>query len=254
MTPDSGRCEVMGLTPWRDRIEHVRRIGVVFGQRSQLWWDLPVLESLELLRDIYAVDSRQYRANLDELVATTDIAALLTTPVRQLSLGQRMRCELAAALLHSPRILFLDEPTIGLDATSKLRARDLIRTLNSQRGVTVVLTTHDMDDVEALCRRVLLIGDGRILSDGSLAELTARVTMERLLIVDLADENQPFTDPDVEIVRREPNRLVLRFDPTAVPPHELIARVARSCAVRDLFVESPPIEEIIARLYQESAS
>ncbi len=168
LTPDSGRCVIDGLTPWKDRTAHVSRIGVVFGQRSQLWWDIPVIDSFELLRDIYRVPAAQYRKNLDELTALLQLGELLKTPTRQLSLGQRMRCELAASLIHSPRTLFLDEPTIGLDAVSKLAVREFIRRLNWERGTTVILTTHDMQDIEALAQRVILIGKGQILLDGTL--------------------------------------------------------------------------------------
>ncbi|MBQ2949191.1 MAG: ABC transporter ATP-binding protein [Clostridia bacterium] len=171
LTPDSGRCTIDGLTPWKNRIEHVKRIGVVFGQRSQLWWDIPVIDSFELLRDIYSVDPAQYRRNLEELTALLQLSELLKTPTRQLSLGQRMRCELAASLLHSPRILFLDEPTIGLDAVSKLAVREFIHRLNREHGTTVILTTHDMQDISALAQRVILIGRGKILLDGSLDDI-----------------------------------------------------------------------------------
>ncbi len=190
LVPDSGRCEVLGRVPWRERIAHVSRIGVVFGQRTQLWWDLPVMESFELLRDIYRVPNEKYHAARDELIALLDLEPLLDVPVRQLSLGQRMRCDLAAALLHAPPILFLDEPTIGLDAVSKLAVRDFVKRLNRERGVTVILTTHDMDDIEALCTRVIVIGDGRILSDGTLSELRSRVTRERWLTVDLVEPSE----------------------------------------------------------------
>lgn len=171
LTPDSGRCEIDGLTPWKNRVEHVRRIGVVFGQRSQLWWDIPVIDSFELLRDIYSIDSAQYKRNLEELTELLQLSELIKTPTRQLSLGQRMRCELAASLLHSPSILFLDEPTIGLDAVSKLAVRDFIRRLNQEHGTTVILTTHDMQDLSALAQRVILIGKGRILMDGTLSDI-----------------------------------------------------------------------------------
>src|SRR6185436_1190255 len=156
LVPSQGRCEVLGRIPWQERLAHVGRIGVVFGQRTQLWWDLPVLESFDLLRDIYRVPRAEYLKNRDELVALLDLTGLLDVPVRQLSLGQRMRCDLAASLLHAPAVLFLDEPTIGLDAVSKLAVRDFIRKLNRERGVTVILSTHDMDDIEALCRRVMV--------------------------------------------------------------------------------------------------
>ncbi|HVK04769.1 MAG TPA: ABC transporter ATP-binding protein [Armatimonadaceae bacterium] len=249
LVPDSGRCEVSGRVPWRERIAHVARIGVVFGQRSQLWWDLPVADSFDLLRDIYAVPAADYARAREELVAALDIAPLLTVPVRQLSLGQRMRCELAASLLHTPDILFLDEPTIGLDAVSKLAVRDFVRRLNRERGVTVILTTHDMDDIEALCTRVMVIANGRILSDGSLDALRARVTTERWLLIDLADADEAVSDPEAEVIAREGARVTLRFDPTRTATAALIGRVTAAHGVRDLLVQDPPIEEIIARLY-----
>jgi ABC-2 type transport system ATP-binding protein len=254
LVPDSGRCEVLGRIPWRERIATVRQLGVVFGQRTQLWWDLPVIESFDLLRAIYKVPMEQYQRTRDELVAALDLAPLLDTPVRQLSLGQRMRSDLAASLLHSPSLLFLDEPTIGLDAVSKLAVRDFIRRLNREHGVTVILTTHDMDDIEALCPRVLLIGEGRILSDGSLEQLRAQVTTERWLIVDLVEGEEEVSDPEAVVVKREGGRVYLRFDPARVTAAELIGRVTTRHAVRDLFVENPPIEEIIARVYGAKGS
>ena len=174
LTPDSGECVIMGRVPWKERVEHVARIGVVFGQRSQLWWDVPVSDSLILLKDIYGIPNVTYEERSSELIAALDIGDLLKTPARQLSLGQRMRCELAAALLHSPSILFLDEPTIGLDAVSKLALRAFLKRENERSGVTMLLTTHDMDDVEALCPRVMVVGRGRILYDGAIAGLRER--------------------------------------------------------------------------------
>src|SRR5262245_58337873 len=252
LVPDSGRCEVLGRIPWQERIAHVAGIGVVFGQRTQLWWDLPVTESFELLRDIYRVPQPRYVAARDELIALLDLTSLLDVPVRQLSLGQRMRCDLAAALLHAPAILFLDEPTIGLDAVSKLAVRDFIKRLNQERGVTVILTTHDMDDIEALCTRVIVIGDGRILSDGSLSELRHRVTRERWLTVDLVNAGASIDDPDATVIRQDGHRVCLAFDPQRISSADLIQRVTRAHAIRDLFVENPPIETIIARLYGRS--
>ena len=184
LTPDSGYVAVDGRLLWNSgnkkpltkqercsRIEHVSRIGVVFGQRSQLWWDVPVIDSFELLKDIYSVSEPVYRENLEELTELLNLGELLRTPTRQLSLGQRMRCEIAASLLHNPGILFLDEPTIGLDAVSKLAVRDFVKKRNREHGTTVILTTHDMQDIEALASRIILIGKGRILMDGGLEEI-----------------------------------------------------------------------------------
>lgn len=171
LTPDSGTCVIDGRVPWKDRRAHVSQSGVVFGQRSQLWWDVPVIDSFELIRDIYAVTEDVYKRNLRDLTDLLNLSEILKTPARSLSLGQRMRCEIAASLLHDPRILFLDEPTIGLDAVSKLAVREFVLDMNKRRGTTVILTTHDMQDVEALAQRVLLIGKGRILLDGTLDDI-----------------------------------------------------------------------------------
>ena len=178
LTPDSGECLVDGRIPWKNRIDHVARIGVVFGQRSQLWWDVPVIDSFELLRDIYSIDDAEYKRNRDALTELLDLGELLRTPVRQLSLGQRMRCEIAASLLHSPDILFLDEPTIGLDAVSKIAVREFIVRLNRERKTTVILTTHDMRDIEAITKRIILIGKGKILLDGDISQITGNGDLE----------------------------------------------------------------------------
>lgn len=171
LTPDSGTCLVNGKIPWKDRVNHVKEIGVVFGQRSQLWWDVPVIDSYELLKDIYQIPKQLYNSNLEELTELLNLKELLKTPTRQLSLGQRMRCEIAASLLHSPKVLFLDEPTIGLDAVSKLAVRDFILKLNETHKTTVILTTHDMQDIEALTKRIIMIGKGRVLLDGSISDI-----------------------------------------------------------------------------------
>lgn len=173
LRPDSGECTVNGMVPWEDRKKYVSKLGVVFGQRSQLWWDVPVIESFQLLRDIYRVERGEFQSNLRRLTEQLDLQPFLNSPVRLLSLGQRMRCEIAASLLHSPEILFLDEPTIGLDAVSKLKVREFIQSENRERKLTVILTTHDMQDIDALCHRVLLIGKGQLLLDGSIEEIRA---------------------------------------------------------------------------------
>lgn len=173
LRPDSGECTINGMVPWEDRKKYVSKLGVVFGQRSQLWWDVPVIESFQLLRDIYRVERGEFQSNLRRLTEQLDLQPFLNAPVRLLSLGQRMRCEIAASLMHSPEILFLDEPTIGLDAVSKLKVREFIQSENRERKITVILTTHDMQDIDALCHRVLLIGKGQLLLDGSIEEIRA---------------------------------------------------------------------------------
>ncbi len=249
LVPDSGRCEIDGLVPWRQRTAHVARIGVVFGQRTRLWWDLPVIESFDLLRDVYRIPRESYRLARDELVDLLNFAPLLHTPVRSLSLGQRMRCDIGASLLHSPPLAFLDEPTIGLDAVAELAVREFVRRRNRERGTTVILTTHDMDDIEALCDRVLVIARGRILCDGSLARLRALVSPERRLVVDL-ERGTAINVPGARLVEVDGRRVHLGFDPREISAAELIAAVSAAAPLRDLFVENPPIEQIIAQLYR----
>jgi ABC-2 type transport system ATP-binding protein len=249
LKPTSGRCEVGGLVPWAQRVKHVARIGAVFGQRTQLWWDLPVIESFDLLRDIYRVDASAYSGTKDELVAMLGLEPLLATPVRQLSLGQRMRCEIAASLLHRPWVLFLDEPTIGLDAVSKLAVRDFVRKLNRERGTTVILTTHDMHDIEALAERLVVIGNGVILADGGFEVLRRGVLAERRLLVRFAERVEQL-DLDGVAVRPVDDRAVeVAFDPERTPAHRLIAEISARHEVEDVHVEEPPIEEVIARFY-----
>jgi ABC-2 type transport system ATP-binding protein len=249
LRPTSGRVVVDGRVPYEDRVRHVERIGVVFGQRSQLWWDLPVIDGFDLLADIYRVPLAQYRRRRDELVAMLRLEPLLDQPVRQLSLGQRMRAEFAAALLHNPSILFLDEPTIGLDAPSKLAVRDFVRRLNREQGVTVLLTTHDMHDVEALAERVIVIGQGRLLTDGPFESLRARVFNERRLYIDFAGAAPALELPGVTVRARSERSLELAFDPTHIPTPKLIAAIAAEHAVEDIHVDEPAIEEVIARFY-----
>lgn len=252
LVPNGGNVKVMGKTPWENRIETVRQIGVVFGQRTQLWWDLPVIESFELLKDIYGVSDSAYNRTLSNLVDRLELSKLCDVPVRQLSLGQRMRCDLAASLLHSPKILFLDEPTIGLDAVSKLAVRDFIRHLNKEFKVTILLTTHDMDDIESLCQRVIILNEGRIYLDGTLADLRKKIAPERRLIVDLIAEYDTVSDPEAVVVKQEGHRVWLSYQPHITSTTDLISRITQKHAIRDLYVENPPIEELIAKLYRDA--
>lgn len=251
LTPDSGECTVLGKIPYKDRINYVKDIGVVFGQRTQLWWDLPVIDSFELLKDIYKIPLVDYVEIKKELIEWLNLGGFINTPVRQLSLGQKMRCELAASLLHSPRVLFLDEPTIGLDAVSKLAVREFIKKLNKERGVTVILTTHDMDDIESLCSRVMVIGKGRILSDGSLQSLRNTVSRDRRLILDFDTGANGFSIEGTTIVKKEKNKLIIDFNPDVITPANLIATLSSKYNIIDILIENPPIEEIIAKIYGE---
>ena len=250
LTPDSGACEIDGRTPWKQRTAHVQHIGVVFGQRSQLWWDVPVCDSFDLIRDIYRVDEKEYRKTLDELTALLSLAEILKTPTRSLSLGQRMRCEIAASLLHRPNMLFLDEPTIGLDAVSKIAVRQFIKRLNKEQGTTVILTTHDMQDIEALTERILLIGKGRILLDGSLSELKRRASVQKTLVVEYSGA-QPLLSEGMCLSESREGRMVITLDPTVVSASDAIARFAAQTEITDVSVSGISAEEMVAALYQE---
>nr|MDD6335108.1 ATP-binding cassette domain-containing protein [bacterium] len=249
LTPDSGTCIINGRVPWKQRTAHVREIGVIFGQRSQLWWDVPVIDSFELIRDIYKVDAAAYKRNLDELVSLLDLSQIIRTPARQLSLGQRMRCEIAASLLHGPRILFLDEPTIGLDAVSKVAVREFIKTINRSRGTTVILTTHDMQDIEALTERILLIGKGRILLDGSLHELMHRYDTHKTLTID-------YTGPAIRplegmaVARSLPGHIELVLDTAVMPVSRAIAALSAQADIADLSVSGATAEDMVVSLYK----
>ncbi len=250
--PDGGDCRIDGLVPWRDRREHVRNIGVVFGQRSQLWWDVPVIDSFELIRDIYEVEEPAWRRSLEELQTMLHLEDLLHTPVRQLSLGQRMRCEIAASLLHEPKILFLDEPTIGLDAMSKRAVRDFILRLNREKGTTVILTTHDMQDIEALTERILLLGNGRILLDGTLNELKSRHGQVRRLHI-LYTVGQ-FDPPEgVILTEQQDGSAVFSVDTAVCSVSRAIEQLSRHAEITDLSVAAATAEELVVSLYEEYA-
>jgi viologen exporter family transport system ATP-binding protein len=251
LVPSDGRIRVLELEPTRQRIELAKRIGVVFGQRTQLWWDLPLSDSFELLRHIYRVPEDRYRTNLETFSRVLDLEPFLATPVRQLSLGQRMRGDLAAALLHDPEILFLDEPTIGLDVVAKARIREFLGEVNRERGVTLLLTTHDMDDIEQLCRRMMIIDHGKVIYDGDLETVRRRFGGESVLVIDLVEPGDAVDVPDARVVKIDGPRQWLSFRRDEISAADLIARVAAKVPLRDLAIEEPAIEDIVRRIYVE---
>lgn len=252
LTPSGGRLRVAGIDPARERTRLARRIGVVFGQRTTLWWDLPLIDSYRLAHRMYRIPDARYRENLDRCVGLLELGGLLETPVRQLSLGQRMRGDIAAALLHDPDVLYLDEPTIGLDVISKARVREFLRDLNAERGTTVLLTTHDLQDIERVCDRVMVIDHGRLMYDGPLAGLHHVGESERTLVVDLERELPPIVVPPARVVRVEGPRQWLAF-PSSESAAPLVARIAAEYPLADLSVREPDIEGVIARMYAERA-
>lgn len=251
LVPTSGDLDVHGFLPWRDRTRYVAHIGAVFGQRTTLWWDLPVVESLELLQHIYRIPAGRFRHNLAAFRTLLDLDAFINTPVRSLSLGQRMRADLAAALLHDPPVIFLDEPTIGLDVVAKERIREFIRHINRERGVTVILTTHDLGDVEKLCDRILIIDRGRLLFDGQLTHLNQRFGGRRTLIVDFAQPYPHPTIPGADLHTLDGQRAVYAFERNTITASELIGRLSAQYRIRDLAVHEPDIEATIRRIYEE---
>jgi len=251
LTPTGGSCTVDGRTPWEDRREHVRHLGAVFGQRTQLWWDVPIRDSFLLLRDIYDIDHAKWQRRLDELVAALDLGEFLNAPLRQLSLGQRMRAELCGSLLHEPRLLFLDEPTIGLDAVSKLTLRAFLREENAKNGTTILLTTHDMEDMLALCSRVMVLGHGKLLYDGALDALLRQYDTVHTLRVVFEES------PDLSIlpanVQKDGDAFILSYEPAVTPTSELLPRVLAAGKVREMTLKEQNVDELIARMYKELA-
>jgi ABC-2 type transport system ATP-binding protein len=267
LTPSGGRLRVAGIDPSRERTRLARRIGVVFGQRTTLWWDLPLIDSYRLMHRMYRIPDARFRENLDRCVELLDLGELLDVPVRQLSLGQRMRGDIAAALLHDPEVLYLDEPTIGLDVISKARVREFLRDLNAERATTVLLTTHDLTDIEQLCKRVMVIDHGRLLYDGALGGLHEVGESERMLVVDLERELPPIELPatgagdgaggsacgGARSVRVEGPRQWLAF-PAAESAAPLVARIAAEYPLVDLSVREPDIETVIAKRYTDRST
>jgi len=250
LVPSSGYVRVLELEPTRQRVDLARRIGVVFGQRTQLWWVLPLRESFELLRHIYRIPSDLYERNLAEFGGVLDLAPFIDTPVRQLSLGQRMRGDLAAALLHAPEILFLDEPTIGLDVVAKARIREFLAKINQERCTTILLTTHDMDDIERLCKRMLVIDHGRVIYDGDLQTVKARYGADSVLVVDFEEPTAPLEIEGAVVERVEGPRQWLRFRRENVSAAALLSAIASKATVRDIAIQDPDIEDFVRRIYE----
>jgi ABC-2 type transport system ATP-binding protein len=250
LQPSGGRVRVAGLDPAKQRLEVAKRIGVVFGQRSQLWWDLPLLDSFELLRHIYRVPADAYRQRIGYFTELLELGSFLETPVRQLSLGQRMRGDLAAALLHAPPILFLDEPSIGLDVVAKARIRELLARINKDQGVTMLLTTHDMADIERLCSRMLIIDHGRVIYDGGVDAIREQYGDERTVVVDLEEAAPPLTVPGATVTRTDGPRQWLCFRRSETTAAQVVASVAASARLRDLTIEEPDIEDIVRGIYE----
>jgi ABC-2 type transport system ATP-binding protein len=259
LVPTSGEIRINGFVPFRQRRQYVKTIGVVFGQRTQLWWDIAVIESFKLLRRIYDVTQRDFDARMERFNEILGIRDYLRTPVRKLSLGERMRCDLAAALLHNPPLLFLDEPTIGLDVVAKDHIRQFLRAVNREFRTTVLLTTHDLDDIEELCHRLMIIDHGRVLYDGPLDQLKERLLRTKQIKCVLKDRAQAagisaFSRDGLQLDQVDELTYRIRFDRTKIATGDLIRRVLAAVEVRDLLIEDESIEEVVKRIYAGEAT
>lgn len=253
LLPSEGEVEVLGYKPHAQRQQLASQIGVIFGQKTQLWWDVPVIESLRLLKEIYKIPKEVYKANLELFNDLLDLHEFLHTPVRQLSLGQRMRSDLAAALLHNPELLLLDEPTIGVDVVAKDRFRKFMHKLNQERGVTVLLTTHDMSDIEKVCDRMMIIDQGKIIYDGMIAGIKDQFTTYRTLVVDFTEDVNQIDYHRTDHVQVTPLQARFKFDRQKISASELITDLAARYPVKDISVEEPEIEAIVREIYEGTA-
>lgn len=250
LTPDDGTCIIDGMTPWKDREKYVRRIGVVFGQRSQLWWDIPSSDTFDLLKDIYNISDDEFEKNKTELIDALNLKEIIDVPVRQLSLGQRMRCEIAASLLHNPEILFLDEPTIGLDAVSKQILRDFIKKINKEKQVTIILTTHDMSDIESLAKRIILIGKGNVLYDGSLKSLKHKYGNNKYLTIVTKDKLSLKHKGVISSVK-DVDGYHFVIDSNIINISDFLNIISNKVNIDDVEIDNENIDNIIVRLYEE---
>lgn len=252
LTPSAGSCKVLEFTPWKDRKKYVKNIGVVFGQRSQLWWDVPVIDSLELLKDIYKIPDEEFKQTLELLTKKLRLEEIIDRPLRQLSLGQKMKCELAGALIHKPKILFLDEPTIGLDAVTKLAVRDFIKSINKEWNTTVILTTHDMNDIDALTNKIILIGRGQLLYNGSFKAIKSKYDNIKTIEVEFAKPYNVVKLEGYEVLKHEKNLAVFKNLPeTHFNTCDFISEISKDFEVVDFSIKSVGVDDILARLYAD---
>ena len=251
LKPDSGLIDIGGFTPFIDRVKYVKNIGVVFGQKSQLWWDIPVEDSFLLLRDIYKIDEKEYQETKEELVNLLKLKDFLNTPVRQLSLGQRMRCEIAASLLHNPKILFLDEPTIGLDAISKVQVRKFIKEINEKKKVTIILTSHDMTDIDALTNRVIVIGHGKKLYDGKLNDIKKKFNSNKQVEIVFNKLKELPIIKGVEVLKKKRDKVLLQVNIKDKTISEVIREYSKVCEIEDVNILENSIDDVIVNLYKE---
>ena len=250
LIPDSGQCTINHMTPWKNRVEYVKKIGVVFGQRSQLWWDIPAEDTFDLLRDIYEIPEAEYLATKEDLIEKLNLQDIINIPVRQLSLGQRMRCEIAASLLHNPELLFLDEPTIGLDAVSKQLVRDFIKKLNKEKNTTIILTSHDMNDITSLAKRIILIGKGKVLYDGSLKKLQNKYETEKYVSIKTKDK---LSIQNKGIIKKTKTKEGYDFVVCTkdLSISEFLGRVSKKITIEDIEIDHESIDNIIVKLYED---
>ncbi len=251
LTPTAGDVEVLGIDPCKNRKIISRKIGVVFGQRTQLWWDLPVKDSFDLLKTVYDVSDDDYNRRMEKFIEILEVKDYLSRPVRKLSLGERMRCDLVASLIHNPPILFLDEPTIGLDVVAKQRLREFLKEIN-KLGTTIILTTHDTGDIEELCPRIVIVDKGRIMYDGLTSKIKDRVTKERTLVVKFRDEpKNVILKKGMKVKSREGGKMIIVFDSSKILVSDAIQNIVKRYKVEDITIEEPSIEDIIRRIYRE---
>ena len=256
LIPTSGTLRVSGFIPHRQRHEYTRHIGVVFGQRTQLWWDIPVVESFKLLRKVYQIPKFEFEERLGKFLRLLELKPLLNTAVRKLSLGQRMRCDLVASMLHNPKVLFLDEPTIGLDVIGKLRIREFLEKINRDMGITMILTTHDLKEIEELCERLIIVDHGKILYDGGISRFRDHYSFDRYIIFQLTEtlpsdtlEKELAFNGSVHWENLDPLRIKATFSKDQLKPAQIIEKVLRTCPVHDISIEEPSIEAIVGRIY-----